>query len=119
MYEQIPQELKALPNWICWDAVPDEKRGKIKKVPINALTGGGAMSNNPSTWCGFDTAVRASETKGERTATSYLNLSPPCKAILKYLNRARAYISYAEERSQSVADAKAQLRCMRTADFSL
>ena len=61
MYEQIPQELKALPNWICWDAVPDEKRGKIKKVPINALTGGGAMSNNPSTWCDFDTAVKASE----------------------------------------------------------
>lgn len=61
MYEQIPQELKALPNWICWDAVPDEKRGKIKKVPINALTGGGGMSNNPSTWCDFDTAVRASE----------------------------------------------------------
>lgn len=61
MYEQIPQELKALPNWICWDAVPDEKRGKIKKVPINALTGGGAMSNNPSTWCDLDTAVRASE----------------------------------------------------------
>ena len=61
MYEQIPQEIKALPNWICWDAVPDEKRGKIKKVPINALTGGGAMSNNPSTWCDFDTAVRASE----------------------------------------------------------
>ena len=61
MYEQIPQELKALPNWICWDAVPDKKRGKIKKVPINALTGGGAMSNNPSTWCDFDTAVRASE----------------------------------------------------------
>lgn len=61
MYEQIPQEIKALPNWICWDAVPDENRGKIKKVPINALTGGGAMSNNPSTWCDFDTAVRASE----------------------------------------------------------
>ena len=61
MYEQIPQELKALPNWICWDAVPDEKRGKIKKVPINALTDGGAMSNNPSTWCDFDTAVKASE----------------------------------------------------------
>ena len=60
-YEKIPQELKALPNWICWDAVPDEKRGKIKKVPINALTGGGAMSNNPSTWCDFDTAVKASE----------------------------------------------------------
>lgn len=47
MYEQIPQEIKALPNWICWDAVPDEKRGKIKKVPINALTGGGLCQITP------------------------------------------------------------------------
>lgn len=60
-YEKIPQELKALPNWICWDAVPNEKCGKMKKVPINARTGGGAMSNNPSTWCDFDTALRASQ----------------------------------------------------------
>lgn len=61
MYEAIPQELKNLPNWICWKAVPDELRGKIKKVPINPRTGGGAMSNNPSTWTDFDTALKASE----------------------------------------------------------
>lgn len=60
MYDIIPQELKTLPNWICWQAVPDEVRGKIKKMPINPLTGGNAQSNNPSTWTDFDTAVRAS-----------------------------------------------------------
>lgn len=60
MYDIIPQELKTLPNWICWQAVPDEARGKIKKMPINPLTGGNAQSNNPSTWTDFDTAVRAS-----------------------------------------------------------
>lgn len=61
MYEAIPQELKSLPNWICWNAVPDELRGKIKKMPINPRTGGGAMSNNPSTWTDFNTALKASE----------------------------------------------------------
>lgn len=60
MYEAIPQELKALPNWICWTAVPDELRGKIKKVPINPRTGGGAMSNNPDTWTDFNTALNVS-----------------------------------------------------------
>lgn len=58
MYDKIPQELRLLPNWICWKAEPDETRGKIKKIPINPKTGGGAMSNNPVTWCDFDTAVK-------------------------------------------------------------
>lgn len=62
MYEQIPQELKALPNWICWDAVPDPKsHSGIRKIPINPRTGGKAMPNNPSTWTDYDTAVRISE----------------------------------------------------------
>lgn len=61
MYEAIPQELKDLPNWICWKAEPDELRGKIKKIPINPKTGGNAMSNNPDTWTDFQTAVRASD----------------------------------------------------------
>lgn len=62
MYEYIPQELRSVRNWCCWRADPDPGRpGKIKKVPINALTGGQAQSNNPDTWCDFDTAVAASE----------------------------------------------------------
>ena len=61
-YEHIPQELRKLRNWCCWQAVPDSGRPeKIKKIPINAKTGGQAQSNNPETWCDFDTAVTASE----------------------------------------------------------
>lgn len=61
MYEAIPQELKVLPNWICWKAVMDETRGKLKKVPVNPLTGGNAQSNNPQTWTDYETALKASE----------------------------------------------------------
>lgn len=32
MYEYIPDELKKLSNWVCWQAVPDEAGGKIKKT---------------------------------------------------------------------------------------
>jgi putative DNA primase/helicase len=61
MYEKIPNELKQIPNWVCWLAVPDEKaHSGFTKVPINPRTGGQAMSNNPSTWTDFDTAVKAS-----------------------------------------------------------
>ena len=38
MYEYIPDELKKLSNWVCWQAVPDEAGGKIKKLPINPHT---------------------------------------------------------------------------------
>lgn len=61
MYEMIPEELKILPNWICWKAELDEARGKIKKLPVNPVTGGNAQSNNPQTWTDFQTAVRAAE----------------------------------------------------------
>lgn len=61
MYKNIPTELQSLKQWVCWKAIPDEARpGKIKKIPINASTGGQAMSNNPSTWCSFEVAVSAS-----------------------------------------------------------
>ena len=60
-YSAIPEELKRLPNWICWNAVYDEDRGKIKKLPVNPKTGGNAQSNNPDTWTDFYTAVKASE----------------------------------------------------------
>lgn len=64
MYESIPQELKNLPNWICWKAVPQPRPDDpehIGKIPINPRTGGKAQSNNPDTWTDFDTALKASE----------------------------------------------------------
>lgn len=64
MYENIPQTLKNLPNWICWKAVPQPRPDDpehIGKIPINPKTGGNAQSNNPDTWTDFDTALKASE----------------------------------------------------------
>ena len=59
-YNAIPQELRALPNWVCWKAEKNERsHSGISKKPINPRTGGYAMSNNPQTWTNFDTACRA------------------------------------------------------------
>ena len=61
MYELIPDEMKAMPRWICWRAVPDPKaHSGISKQPVNPRTGGMAQSNNPQTWADFETAVAAS-----------------------------------------------------------
>lgn len=61
-YAAIPAEIKKLPNWVCWQAEPDERsHSGISKKPINPKTGGFAMSNNPDTWADFDTALAASE----------------------------------------------------------
>lgn len=58
----IPDELKGLHQWVCWQAVPDPARpDHPRKTPVNPLTGGGAMSNNPDTWTDYDTAVRESK----------------------------------------------------------
>ena len=59
-YNAIPQELRNLPNWVCWKAEKNERsHSGISKKPINPRTGGYAMSNNPQTWTDFDTACRA------------------------------------------------------------
>ena len=55
----IPEELKRLRQWVCWQAVPDPARpDHPRKTPINPATGGGAMSNNPDTWTDYETAAR-------------------------------------------------------------
>lgn len=60
MYELIPDELKAMPRWVCWRAVPDPKsHSGISKQPVNPRTGGKARSNDPTTWTDFETAAAA------------------------------------------------------------
>ena len=49
-FEKIPQELKALKQWVCWCG---------DKLPKNPHTGGNAQSNNPSTWGTFEQAIEA------------------------------------------------------------
>ena len=62
-FDKIPQELRELDRWVCWrweerlkkDGSPDDPA----KMPINPVTGGRAMSNNPATWGTFHDAVNA------------------------------------------------------------
>ena len=56
-YDNIPYELKQMNRWVLYRLFWDEKRGKYDKRPFNARTGGFAQSNNPSTWCDYETAM--------------------------------------------------------------
>ena len=56
-YDKIPIELKELNRWVLYRLYWDEKRGKYDKKPFNARTGGFAQSNNPNTWCDYETAI--------------------------------------------------------------
>lgn len=60
--DNIPDELKCRPQWVCWSLV--ERNGKTTKVPRRAGTGGNAKSTDPDTWCEFETAVNGCERHG-------------------------------------------------------
>lgn len=49
--ENIPQELKQLPRWVCY-RLPD-------KTPLNPRTGANADSTAPDTWANYETAAEA------------------------------------------------------------
>ena len=55
MYDNIPIELN---RWVLYRLYWDERRGKYDKKPFNARRGGMAQSNNPNTWCDYDTALQ-------------------------------------------------------------
>lgn len=61
MYEAIPSELKALPNWVCYRYFYDDGIDKYRKMPINPRDMEPAKSNDPTTWTDYDTAVHAAE----------------------------------------------------------
>jgi putative DNA primase/helicase len=50
-YENIPEELKLLPQWVC----------HRNKVPFNLVTGAPAKAGQPDTWARFEDAVSSSE----------------------------------------------------------
>ncbi len=61
-FDKIPEELKKLDRWVCWQI--EDRGGKPTKVPINPSTGGRAMSNNPATWGTFYDAIERTDVKG-------------------------------------------------------
>ena len=60
----FPVELKKLPRWVGYRLEPDKNGGKPRKVPINAVTGKNAQSNNPASWCDYKTARAAADQFG-------------------------------------------------------
>lgn len=58
MYEQIPEALRNLPQWVGFFRTP-AKDGKTTKKPVNVRTLYGASSTNPDTWGTFEQAVNA------------------------------------------------------------
>ena len=54
--ENLPESLKALPQWVCWKG--------SDKIPKNPHTGGNAMANNPGTWGSYEEAIAACEKYG-------------------------------------------------------
>jgi NrS-1 polymerase HBD domain len=55
--DQIPDDLKALKQWVCWRWTWDSDRDEWTKVPLNPRTGNKASSTNPKTWTSFDFAL--------------------------------------------------------------
>mgnify|MGYP003307399183 CR=1 FL=1 len=55
-YIQIPQEIKEIRRWICYNIETNDK-GEETKVPINALTGTYASTSNHLTWTSFKLAL--------------------------------------------------------------
>lgn len=54
--ENIPNEMKALPQWVCYKAIP--KEGHWGKRIVSPVTRELARNNQPSDWSDFETAVR-------------------------------------------------------------
>lgn len=75
-FENIPEELKNTKQWVCWQAVEDPKRKKIKKVPINPRTGQGAKSNDKKTWVSFQQAFEFYEANDHIAGIGFM-FTPP------------------------------------------
>lgn len=58
LLNNIPAELRALPQWVVADMSIDKETGKPKKLPLNPRTGQLADVTDPSTWGTFEEALR-------------------------------------------------------------
>ena len=83
-YNNIPVELKALPNWVGFRVWWDDKEKKYKKMPVDIQATAAAKtanptawkdipaeSNNTATWCDFNTAVDWLKTKKTHKTNTY------------------------------------------------
>lgn len=64
LFENLPAALKALPQWVVWQAVERAERPKPEKAPLDPKSGGHARArtDSPNTWGTFDEAAKVFET---------------------------------------------------------
>jgi putative DNA primase/helicase len=62
--DNVPDELRALPNWVCYRMEERYDQPKPTKVPYNPITGDKAKANDAATWTDYETCVAAVE-RGE------------------------------------------------------
>ncbi len=60
-YRNIPEALKARNQWVCYELVYDNEKGKSSKIPKNPHNGYNAKSNDSATWSDYNTAVTAAK----------------------------------------------------------
>ena len=70
-YEDVPERLRALPQWICHKA----------KEPKNARNGNNASSTNPKTWTDFETAVQSATARPDLFDGIGFVFTPECGIV--------------------------------------
>lgn len=62
--ENVPDEMKAKPNWVIVRTSENKDTGRLDKFLIDVHTGKAAKSNDASTWTDFDTACQYAKENG-------------------------------------------------------
>lgn len=62
--ENVPDEMKAKPNWVIVRTSENKDTGRLDKFLIDVHTGKAAKSNDASTWTDFDTACKYAKENG-------------------------------------------------------
>ena len=70
----IPEQLKAVNQWVAWKAVPG-KNSKTDKIPYNPKNGHMAKANDPETWGTFDEAYNFYSANTDKFAGVGIELS--------------------------------------------
>jgi KaiC/GvpD/RAD55 family RecA-like ATPase len=60
----IPQSLRDIPRWICWDYMDYGDGKKPRKVPVSAGGDFGTNYNDPSAWRTFSAAMKEANDRG-------------------------------------------------------
>ncbi len=82
----VPDELKALPNWVCYRLEDRHGQQKPTKIPYNPVDGEKAKANDPATWTNYETCVAAVE-RGDYDGIGF-EFAPPFVGV--DLDRCRA-----------------------------